>query len=35
MTFGSGGLVSVPKQKANGEDKRFQDLSKLIKIIGI
>ena len=35
MTFGSGGAVQVPKLKVPGEDKRFQDLSKLVKQLGI
>lgn len=35
VTFGSGGKVDVPKQKVPGEDKRFQELSKLVKQLGI
>jgi len=35
VTFGSGGLITVPKLKLAGEDKRFQDLSKLVKMLNI
>ena len=31
VTFGSGGKVDMPKQRNAGEDKRFQELSKLVK----
>ena len=31
VTFGSGGKVEIPKLKVAGEDKRFLELSRLVK----